>query len=307
VKLTDLDLNKLSIFLAVADSGGVGKAAKRLGRTSSAVSQSISGLEAALGAPLFDRVGKRLVLTRGGQALRERVAASEQLLEQGVTELRGDAGEPSGIVRLGTYLGFPRQRLCALLLEFTRLHPRASVRVVHAPGRELERRLQNNRLDFVLSFGAAAPAGSPLVSTRLFSQELVLVASDRHFEAGFSLDVLGSTPIVDYYPSDPLIERWLAHHYPRRVPSFRVRFWAATTDLVLELLLEGAGAGVLPRHVARAHLESGELVELGPKQKPMVDPIWLQEPRGAHRDVTLRAFRAVARRVANAEARERQR
>jgi DNA-binding transcriptional LysR family regulator len=293
VKLTDLDLNKLSVFLAVADSGGVGKAAKRLGRTSSAVSQSISGLETALGAPLFDRVGKRLVLTRGGQALRERVAASEQLLEQGVME----------VVRLGAYLGFPRQRLCALLLEFTRLHPRASVRVVHAPGRELERRLQNNRLDFVLSFGAAAPAGSPLVSTRLFSQELVLVASDRHFEAGFSLDVLGRTPIVDYYPSDPLIERWLAHHYPRRVQSCRVRFWAATTDLVLELLLEGAGAGVLPRHVARTHLESGELVELGPKQRPMVDPIWLQEPRGAHRDVTLRAFRAVARRVANAEPR----
>jgi DNA-binding transcriptional LysR family regulator len=76
VKLTDLDLNKLSVFLVVADSGGVGKAAKRLGRTSSAVSQSISGLETALGAPLFDRVGKRLVLTRGGQTLRERVAAS---------------------------------------------------------------------------------------------------------------------------------------------------------------------------------------------------------------------------------------
>jgi DNA-binding transcriptional LysR family regulator len=303
VKLTDLDLNKLSIFLLVADSGGVGKAAKRLGRTSSAVSQSISGLETALGAPLFDRVGKRLVLTRGGQTLRERVAASEQLLEQGVTELRGEVGEPSGVVRLGAYLGFPRQRLCALLLDFTRLHPRASVRVVHAPGRELERRLQNNRLDFVLAFGAAAPAGSPLVSTRLFSQELVLVASDGHFEAGFSLDVLGRTPIVDYYPSDPLIERWLAHHYPRRVPTFCVRFWAATTDLVLELLLRGAGAGVLPRHVARAHLERAELVELGPKQRPLVDPIWLQEPRGAHRDVTLRAFRAVARRVANAEPR----
>jgi DNA-binding transcriptional LysR family regulator len=303
MKLTDLDLNKLGVFLAVADSGGVGKAAKRLGRTSSAVSQSISGLETALGAPLFDRVGKRLVLTRGGQALRERVAASEQLLEQGVMELRGEAGEPSGIVRLGAYLGFPRQRLCALLLEFTRAHPRASVRVAHAPGRELERRLQNNQLDFVLSFGAAVPAGSPLVATRLFSQELVLVASNRHFEAGFSLDVLGRTPIVDYYPSDPLIERWLAHHYPRHVPSYGVRFWAATTDLVLELLLEGAGAGVLPRHVARAHLASAELAELGPTQRPMVDPIWLQEPRGAHRDITLRAFRAVARRVANAEPR----
>jgi DNA-binding transcriptional LysR family regulator len=292
--LTDLDLNKLSVFLAVADSGGVGKAAVRLGRTSSAISQSISALEASLGVPLFDRVGKRLILTRGGQTLRARVAASEQQIELGMAELHGDADAVRGVVRLGAYIGFPRQRLAALLIEFTRMHPRASVRVVHAPGRDLERRLLHNQLDFVLSLGPAAPASSPLLSTRLFSQELVLVSSDRHFGDGFSLEALARTPIVDYYQSDPLIARWLAHHYPRRSAPSNVRFWAATTDLVLELLLEGAGAGVLPRHVALARLASRELVELGPKQRPLIDPIWLVEPRGTHRDASLRAFRAVA-------------
>jgi DNA-binding transcriptional LysR family regulator len=295
LKLTELDLNKLSTFLAVADSGGVGKAAARLGRTSSAISQSISALETALGVPLFDRVGKRLILTRGGQTLRARVAACEQQLELGMAELHGDADSVSGVIHLGAYIGFPRQRLAALLIEFTRLHPRASVRVVHAPGRDLERRLLENKLDFVLSLGAAAPASSPLVSTRLFSQELVLVSSTGHFGGGFSLAALARTPIVDYYRSDPLISRWLAHHYPRRSAPWNVRFWAATTDLALELLLEGAGAGVLPRHVAVARLASRELVELGPKQKPLIDPVWLVEPRGAHRDASLRAFRAVAR------------
>jgi DNA-binding transcriptional LysR family regulator len=297
VKLNDLDLNKLMTFLAVAETGAVGKAAARLGRTSSAVSQSVSGLEGLLGQTLFDRVGRKLVLTRGGALLRERMGTCRELLERTLGDLRDSREGVSGVVRLGTYLGFPRQQLAQLLSELGRRHPRASVRVVHAPGRELTRRLEENRLDFALSFGARAPLGTRLSSTRLFSQELVLLARTPHLSRGFSLEELERTPIVDYYQSDPLIDRWLAHHFPRRAVQVPVRFWAATTDLVLELLQAGAGAGVLPRHVARAALRgrgATRLIELGPSERPMRDHIWLDEPRGAYRDATLRAFRDIA-------------
>src|SRR6266478_4852838 len=67
--LKELDLNKLHVFAAVAEHGGVSRAAAELGRTPSAVSQSVTALEDALGVKLFDRIGKRLVLTRGGQLL----------------------------------------------------------------------------------------------------------------------------------------------------------------------------------------------------------------------------------------------
>lgn len=297
MKLNDLDLNKLVTFLAVADSGAVGKAAVRLGRSSSAVSQSLTALEHVLGQSLFDRAGRQLVLTRGGQLLRERMSTCRGLLEGTLSELKEGHDGVSGAVRLGAYLGFPRQRLASLLCELGRRHPRASVRVKHAPSRELTRLLQENRLDFALSFGARAPQTSRISSTRLFSQELVLLARPPLFARGFSLEELERTPIVDYYQSDPLIDRWLSHHFPRRAVPVQVRFWAATTDLVLELLQSGAGAGVLPRHVARAALTARgaqRLTELGPDQRPMRDHIWLDEPRGAHRDATQRAFRALA-------------
>jgi DNA-binding transcriptional LysR family regulator len=297
VQLNNLDLNKLLTFLAVADAGAVGKAAERLGRTSSAVSQSVGALEAQLGEALFDRVGRKLVLTRGGQLLQARMGTCRELLERTFGELRDSREGASGVIRLGAYLGFPRQKLAELLLELGRRHPRASVRVVHAPGRELSRRLEGNRLDFALSFGARPPERTRVASTRLFSQELVLLARAPHFVRGFSLEELEHTPVVDYYESDPLIDRWLAHHYPRRSACVKVRFWAATIDLVLELLAAGAGAGVLPRHVARAALQrrgARQLTEVGPGEKPMLDHIWLDEPRGAYRDATLRAFREVA-------------
>src|SRR5262245_42353077 len=111
MELSNLDLNKLHAFFAVVADGGVGKAARHLGRTSSAVSQSISALESALGCKLFDRVGKALVLTRGGQHLHDSLREYQSVLARTVAELSAGEGEVHGLVRVGFFLGFPRVRL----------------------------------------------------------------------------------------------------------------------------------------------------------------------------------------------------
>lgn len=300
MKLNDIDLNKLSTFLMVVEAGGVTAAARRLGRTPSAVSQSVSQLEASLGCKLFDRVGKELVPTRGGRSLSESARGYQALLERTLSELAGEGAAVSGEVRLGLFLGFPRARSRELLLTFAERHPQAALRVVFAPQADLEARLRKNRLDFVLSFRPQRPEASDLVSTQLFEQELVLVTGARFFPRGFSLASLEQTPIVDYYQSDPLITRWLGHHFPGRALQPPVRFWAATTDLVLELVQSGAGAGVLPRHMVhgralrtRAAQASERLKVIGPAGQPLIDHVWLHEPRAAYRDATQRAFREV--------------
>lgn len=71
----DIELRSLDIFMAVVESGSMSVAARRLGFTQSAVSQVIAGLEAALGARLFDRDIRPLGLTPSGVVLRERAAA----------------------------------------------------------------------------------------------------------------------------------------------------------------------------------------------------------------------------------------
>jgi DNA-binding transcriptional LysR family regulator len=291
VKLNDLDLNKLHAFFAVVADGGVGKAARRLGRTSSAVSQSIAGLESALGCKLFDRVGKALVLTRGGQHLHACLSEYQVMLARTVAELGERDGEVRGLVRAGFFLGFPRVRLAALATRFAETFPKASLRISYAAQDELEERLRRNRLDFVFSFRPQSSENPALVSTRLFAQELVLVTGAHFFEGDFAAADLAREPVVDYYQSDPLIGRWLRHHYPQERIRPNVRFWAATTDLVLDIVARGGGVGVLPRDVAGPTLRSGALRVLGPRRKPLVDHIWLNEPRGAYRDATLEAFR----------------
>ena len=293
MKLNDLDLNKLHVFVAVAELGGITAAARRLGRTRSAVSQSVSSLEGALGVALFDRVGKRMLLTRPGRLLHERARDYQSGLQRVVDELSDDAGEVRGLVRIGLFLGFPRVRFAAFLTRFRARHPRASVRIVFAPQDDLQRRLLANRLDYTFSFHTPE-SGGRLESTRLFEQKLVLVSGGRFFRGGFDPAELTRVPVIDYYQSDPLIERWLAHHVGAAAPHAAVQIWAATTDMVLELVLGGAGVGVVPDSLVGPYVKQRRLRVLSTRRRELTDFIWLNEPRGAYRDATLIAFRDAA-------------
>lgn len=291
MRLNNLDLNKLHTFGAVVEQGSVGGAAAHLGRTPSAVSQSVSGLEGALGVKLFDRVGRRLVLTRGGHLLYGHLREHHAALQRTVDTLVNDSGEVHGLVRVGVYLGFPRLRLAAFLAGFRARHPGVQLRVVYAPQEDLNARLLRNRLDCAFALRPRPEGHAQLQSTQLFEEALVLVASRRFFRRGFSLDELERTPVIDYYQSDPLIERWLAHHYGERAVRPAVAIWAATTDLVLDLVLSHAGVGVLPRDVAAPYLRRRRLVALRTTRPALTDWIWLNELRGAYRDRTLEVFR----------------
>src|SRR5437868_8751265 len=80
-----MELSQLEVFLAVAHEGRFSRAAEKLFRTQSAVSQTIRKLEQELGEPLFDRSSREGLLTDAGTVLRE---YSEKLLN-----LRTDAQE----------------------------------------------------------------------------------------------------------------------------------------------------------------------------------------------------------------------
>jgi DNA-binding transcriptional LysR family regulator len=294
MKLNDLDLNKLHVFLAVASGAGISGAARQLGRTRSAVSQSVSALESSLGLKLFDRVGKRLVLTRPGRLLHERARDYQAGLQRTVDELVDQGGEVHGLVRIGLFLGFPRVRFAGFLARFSARHPRAAVRVVFAPQDDLTARLVANRLDYTFSFQPPAEGGARLESTRLFAQRLVLVSGGRFFRNGFDVRELERTPVVDYYQTDPLLVRWLAHHLGDASPMIDVKVWAATTDMVLELVLDGVGVGVVPDSLAAPYVARRRLRILTTRRRELVDHIWMNEPRAAYRDATLSAFRAAA-------------
>src|SRR5262249_3438819 len=82
--------NWLPTFLEVAETGSIAAAARRLALTPAAVSRTVRLLEDALSVPLFNRVGRTLVLNTSGASLRDAVRAASRAVDAGLSESLGD-------------------------------------------------------------------------------------------------------------------------------------------------------------------------------------------------------------------------
>jgi DNA-binding transcriptional LysR family regulator len=292
VKSNKVDLNKLRIFHDVATAGGVTNAAGLRSLTRSAVSHSIAGLETELGVRLFHRIGKKLLLTEEGLALHRTFGEIRGRLEAALDEVLDPEKEVRGEIRLGLFAGFSRLHLSELIGRFLTEHPRGSARLVYGSQREVLAKLLAGRVDFTLSL---KPATARYVrSTRVFEQTLVLAAGRKLFPTTPDAAQLERLPVIDYHRSDPLFLRWMQHHFARTPdPGANVRVWAGTTDVVLELVVQDVGIGVLPLDLVEPFRKRGRLRIVREEARPLRDFVWLNELESAAASQTRRAFRSI--------------
>jgi LysR family transcriptional regulator, benzoate and cis,cis-muconate-responsive activator of ben and cat genes len=96
-----MELRHFRYFVAAADAGNVSGAAQRLNITQPTLSRQIQDLEGELACRLFDRIGRRIILTRGGEEIlvrtRRLLADAEALGERA----RALAGGEAGVLRIG--------------------------------------------------------------------------------------------------------------------------------------------------------------------------------------------------------------
>src|SRR2546423_5191794 len=160
-----MELRHLRYFVAVADAGSVSRAAVQLRVTQPALSRQIRDLEAELGLPLFDRVGRRLQLTASGENLlsrtREILRAADSLREHAGAL----AGGATGTVRLGATAQPLESLISAFLIGYRRQWPGIDVRLIEDGGVRLRTRVQRGELHLALG---AVPTGDDLRSRPLF-------------------------------------------------------------------------------------------------------------------------------------------
>src|SRR2546430_343915 len=97
-----MDLDRLNLFLKIVDLGSMSEAARAVHLTQPALSRSLRQLEEEVGAELFDRRGRHLVLTAAGRALVPRARALLAASEQARIEVSRSAERAYFDVRLGT-------------------------------------------------------------------------------------------------------------------------------------------------------------------------------------------------------------
>ena len=167
-----MDLVALQIFKAVAESGGITKAAARLHRVQSNVTTRVQQLEASLGAQLFHRRRRRLELSAEGRTL---LAYAERLLalsSEARAALR--SGAPRGVLRIGSLESTAATRLPPVLSRYHLAYPEVRLELVTGTSGALVGRVLNG--DVEAAFVAEPFTAQGLETQRAFSEKLVLIA-----------------------------------------------------------------------------------------------------------------------------------
>lgn len=266
--------------MEVVRSGGVTKAGLKLNLTPSAISQSVRALELSLDTQLFDRVGKQMILTSDGRTLVSSLTRYQEGLRESLSQLQNGQPVVKGIIRLGIFYGFSNRLAAEFLASLQQDHPELEVDVIFGAPSELDRMLQYKRVDFAINLFKAS-AETPIKDTRLTADELWLVSSQPPPRRALSFNELRKAPFIDYYRKSRLISAWIAQHFGKRVRDIPITMYASHSELVVQLILQGVGIGIVASSIARPYVEDERLFVIRGKKRQLESPIWLKENKDA--------------------------
>src|SRR5256886_5911723 len=288
-----MDLSQLEVFLAVAREGRFSRAAEKLHRTQSAVSQSIRKLEDEIGEPLFDRSSRDGLLTDAGHVLQE---YAERLLN-----LRNDAQE--ALVELRElHKGklaiaaneFTALYLLPVLAEFRRLHPMIKVTVQRALGSHIpDDVLRHNSELGVLTYD---PQESQLRSVVVYLDELIFVVPPSHPLAGErqgGFPELGAESFVAHIVSSPYREK-VIQTFKRHKAPLHMDIELPTLQAIKRFVAMGNGVGLLPEISVENELARGELVRIPVRELRLHCKLRLEYRKSARPSHASRAVLKVA-------------
>src|SRR5215470_19644259 len=283
-----IELAALEIFKAVAEPGGITKAAARLNRVQSNVTTRVKQLEARLGAALFVRRNRRLILSPDGKRL---LAYANRLLDlsaEAETALRN--GAPSGTLVLGSLESTAATRLPPILARYHRLFPEVKIDLVTGTTGALVTKVLDEEVHAAF---VAEPFATPaLEGESVFTEELVVIAPKTARRIRTPLDI-GRATLIAFatgcsYRSR--LETWLGTRkmVPERIMEF------GSYHAIVACVAAGAGIAIVPRSVLRVSLGRADVAayRLPPAvAKARTCLVW----REGHRSSALDALRAELR------------
>ena len=173
-----LDLRDLRYFEVIAETGHLGRAAKKLHRTQPALTGCVRRLEAALGTALFERVGRGIRLTSAGRALAVRARSLRVATDEAMREI-GDLGAGvAGHVRVGVLPTLARFLLPEAVHLFLSEAPEVTIKAQVAQNDVLGAQLASGELDLIVT--TQVPADESIVRHAVCEDDAVVIASATH-------------------------------------------------------------------------------------------------------------------------------
>ncbi|MFK7734218.1 MAG: LysR family transcriptional regulator [Pseudomonadales bacterium] len=267
-----LSIEVLEALDAIDRRGSFAKAAEELNKATSAVSYVVQKLEEQLDIAVFQRQGRRSVLTPAGQLVleegREILLATTRLANKAKEVATG--WEPR--IRIGVELHQSCPAFFEVLHDFLVVHPSIEIDVCEVVLNGGWEALEHGSVELLLGSPGPVPAQKGYRAVALTQAELLPVMSSSHVFAGIATQPKALAAKM------PGIRRVIAHDTSMidvarsaGLSGDGLKFYVQNIDQKVEAILAGIGIGNLPRQRIQAQLDSGELIPLALPEDPTLD------------------------------------
>lgn len=253
-----MELRHLRYFLAVATSKNFTRAAETLHVSQPSLSVQIRDLEEELGAKLFDRLGRTVLLTQAGTLFREHAERAIRELEHASQLVRELHGAQRGRLIVGTLASVNSYLIPTFASQFTSRFPGIHLQVHSQPSADIVEGLLANRLD--LGICLLPVAHRQLTTVPLFDERLVLVAPARYAlpNSRLRMQDLAGLPLV-LMPADYCLRKMVEQECAQAQVTTQVVLEMTSPEGILQAVAEGAGLSILPEFYVRLRLTAHKL------------------------------------------------
>jgi DNA-binding transcriptional LysR family regulator len=282
-----LDCDRM--FIAVFETGGFSRAAKRLGTSAGQASKLVTRLENELGVQLFRRTTRALSPTEVGRAYYERLKGLIEEFDALEASVRSASGRAAGRIALTVPMSFGATQLAPALVAFAEAYPEIQLDVSFS---DRLANLVDEGFDAAVRIGE--PQDSSLIARRLCPMRVVVCASTaylakRGFPAGPAA-LADHDCVIDANFRDPGVWRFRASDgEPIRV-AVRGRLRFSNPEVCVAAAAAGLGIARVPSFIAGPRIARGELTQvLGAFELPP-SGLFVVYPPGRHLAARVRAL-----------------
>jgi len=258
-----INIESLQILDAIDRRGSFAKAAEELNKATSAVSYGVQKLEEQLGITIFERKGRRSVLTPPGRLILDEgrliLSATSQLAQKAQELATG--WEPKLRIAVESVFHYPR--FFDVLATFLELHPGLEVDVCETVLSGGWEALDHDRVDLVVGAPGPVPLQKGYRALPIGRDSLIPVMSARHPMVHLAQDPAALMEAL------PTLRRIVMHDTAitevgrsAGLTLGKQVFYVQTMDQKVQAILAGLGIGHVPQYRVQEYLQNGQILEL---------------------------------------------
>ncbi len=256
-----MEIRQLRAFVAIAESGTFTAGAMRVHVTQAAISMQIRQLETEIGAKVFVRAPRHVILTEAGEQLLRRARHILREHDAALDEIAELAGAERGRLRIGSASAMVlTEQLPMILKELRKQHPAAEIAVTSGTSEVLVDQILAGEVD--IAFVSLPVDERGIKTERLSDDQLVAIASPRHKLAKqrtiSAYTLAGERLILGERGGNT--RRLIDQFFAQAGVTLRVAMELSRQQAIKRMVEEDMGVGIVPLQSVRDEVEKGKLI-----------------------------------------------